>query len=271
MQNLKTSVEGGTLSITARQLTRCLLIVVAGLTLAGIAGEWAKYSLGSEYLHAHHLFGLVEKFDLDGENNIPNWYQSSSLLFCAALLATICVLKRMSRARYVAHWGGLALIFLALSLDESASLHEMLVEPVRSVLHTDGFLRYAWVIPGLLFAAGVGLAYLKFLAHLPFVTRLQFILAGAFFISGAVGMEMIGGRLRDLYGLQSVQYVAETIAEEVLEMTGILIFIYGLTAYLGALVQGVQVTVRGEHQAVPGAEKIPAQVAGRRQPLKTMA
>ncbi|HWQ33501.1 MAG TPA: hypothetical protein VNQ79_11655 [Blastocatellia bacterium] len=249
------------LAVSAGRITLLLGVVVLLLTLAGIGAEWAKYSLGEDYLHAHHVYGIVEKFELDGENNLPNWYQSSSILFCAVLLAVIATLRRLSGARYVRHWGGLALIFLLLSLDEAASLHEMLVEPLRAALHTSGSLRYAWVIPGLLFAAGVGLAYLKFLAHLPLRTRVQMIVAGMVFVSGAVGLEMLGGKLRDLYGLQSVQYLGETIAEEFLEMSGILLFIHALTSHLGALVEEVQITVTAEAQAESAAATVAVQGA----------
>jgi hypothetical protein len=247
------------LSVLPGRVTLLLGIIVLLLTLAGIGAEWAKFALGEEALHAHHVYGIVEKLELDGENNLPNWYQSSSILFCAVLLAVIATLKRLLGARYVRHWGGLALIFLMLSLDEASSLHEMLVDPLRAALHTSGSLSYAWVIPGLLFAAGVGLAYLKFLVHLPLRTRVQMIAAGTIFLSGAVGMEMIGGKLRDLYGLQSVQYIAETIAEEVLEMSGILLFIHALTSHLGALVQEVQITVTAEAQAEPVSATVAAQ------------
>ena len=85
----------------------------------------------------------------------------------------------------------------------------------------------------------MGLAYLPFVWKLPARTKWLFILAGMIYLNGALGLEMVGGYLMKIYGKDSSQYVIETIAEESLEMLGILIFINALMGYLNGFVEYV--------------------------------
>ena len=59
-----------------------------------------------------------------------------------------------------------------------------------------------------------------------------FLLAGGLYIGGALGMEMIGGYYTDFYGKNNLTYALITCLEEVLEMTGIVVFIHGLLDYM---------------------------------------
>ena len=34
------------------------------------------FSLGSAFIERHHLVHLLRQFNLDEENNVPNWYHS---------------------------------------------------------------------------------------------------------------------------------------------------------------------------------------------------
>ena len=91
----------------------------------------------------------------------------------------------------------------------------------------------------------IGLAYLKFVWALPKRTRLHFIMAGVIFLTGALGIEMLGAREADIYGYYTVIYSFLYSLEEMLEMLGIVLFIYALLSYL-AQRQGGLVVVLGE-------------------------
>jgi hypothetical protein len=217
-----------TVEISAKKVACLLLVIVLLLTLASVAGQFSKY-----YLAHDVLLGFVPEFDLDRENNIPTWYSSVTLLFCAVLLGMIAVGKTRGKDAYAPHWGGLSVVFLLLSIDEASSLHERSIGPVRVALHTSGFLYYyAWVIPGALFVLILGFTYLNFLRHLPLDTRRLFVAAAILYIGGAMGVEVIGGYYASLYGPTNMTYALITTLEELLEMMGVIAFLYALMSYL---------------------------------------
>jgi hypothetical protein len=132
---------------------------------------------------------------------------------------------------YVFHWLFLGLIFLGLSLDEFIQLHEQGIRPIRETFDTGGFLYYPWIAPAALLTIIVGIAYLKFVQDLIGETRWVFILAGLLFVGGALGMEAIGGKYFDsVMRLQENQYdliyLSLTHLEELLEMSGIVLFLH---------------------------------------------
>ena len=216
-----------TITLSPKRIALILTFVVLGLTLASISGQICKYYLGYD-----HIFGLVRLFYTANETNIPTWYSSSTIFLCSILLATIAYTNKFEKDRNIRHWIGLSIIFLFLSIDEAAKIHEMAINPIRSRFNTGGFFYYAWVIPGIIFVCIVGMAYLKFILHLPKKTRSLFVVAGFVYVGGALGMEFIGGYHVSLHGEQNMTAVMLTGFEEFLEMMGIVIFIYSLLSYI---------------------------------------
>lgn len=216
-----------TISISPKKIAQVLTVVVIFLVLASVAGQYSRY-----VLERGQVFGLVQLFNVDEEQNIPTWYSSCALLLCSALLAAIAGSKKIAAHRYAGHWRALSLIFLYLSIDEAASIHEKSVEPLRSSLNTGGFLHFSWVILGFAFVVIVLLAYWRFLLSLPSKTKRLFFIAGGIYLSGTLGMELIGGYYADLYGENNLTYALITHVEELLEMMGIVLFIYTLLSYM---------------------------------------
>lgn len=70
------------------------------------------------------MLGLVPLFDVDREQSVPTFFSACLLLTAAGLLALIAAGKRSRRARFAAHWKGLAVGFLYLAADEVAGFHE---------------------------------------------------------------------------------------------------------------------------------------------------
>ena len=91
-----------------------------------------------------------------GEANVPTLYSSVALLSSSMLLAFIALAHKRNGSSSLP-WVGLALVFLFLSVDEIASIHEKLGGPVRELLGTSGLLYFAWFIP-------YGIALLVFVA-----------------------------------------------------------------------------------------------------------
>ncbi|MEW5930224.1 MAG: hypothetical protein AB1941_22425 [Gemmatimonadota bacterium] len=202
------------------------------------------------------MYGFVPRFSLVEEANVPTWYSSAALLACAALLAAVARTEREAGSRFVLHWKVLALLFLGLSVDEAAALHELLIEPVRGALGAGGLFYFAWVVPALAALAVLGLAYLRFLAHLPPQTRRLFLAAAATFVGGAVGAEMAGGAWVESRGFHNAGSALLWTVEESLEMVGVVVFVYALLRHLelrgGAVTIWVLSTAEGETSAASG-------------------
>ena len=136
-----------------------LLFVV--LTMLGLASEILLSVYNEEW-----GYGLVPLLNLSYESNIPTWYSSTLLFACSMLLGAIAWFKLAQRAGYGRHWAVMALIFLYLSIDESAQIHEMINPALTDTYHLGGVFYFSWVIPfGGLVIIFV-LAYFGFLRHL---------------------------------------------------------------------------------------------------------
>lgn len=192
------------------------------------------YNHQMNYTLPQHLTRIV---GMDVENSIPTWYSSTLLFVCCGLLTAIAFVKKQLRDRFTRHWQGLAVLFLLLSLDEAASIHETVDRALKLWFNSTGWLYYAWVIPGLIFVSLVGLVYWKFLQKLSSPTRWLFITAGIAYVGGAIGMEILGGSQADTYGRYSLNYVLISTVEETLEMSGVILFVYALLNYLQELLR----------------------------------
>ena len=223
-----------------RKIIRVLIIVVILLTLANIAGQ-----VSILYFKQDSLFGLVPLFNLDYERSIPTFYSAITLLFCAALLAIIANVGKSHAARYPRHWLALSFIFLFLSADEMLALHERLIGPIRAAFHTSGLLYFAWVIPyGVLLLIFLALFH-PFWKRLPTFTRRQFLIAGSLYVLGALGFDLLGGYYYDLRGdnIRDVVYAILFTTEELLEMAGVILFIYALLQYMQRILPDLCFTI----------------------------
>lgn len=218
-----------TLFISPRKITLVLTLVVICLSLASLAGQFSSHILGHDTLR-----GLVRLFDVGQDSNVPTYYSSFTLLLCSLLLAVIARARKIARARYILHWKVLSAIFLYLSIDEVAMIHESIDTMLGLNINKTGFLKYSWVAVGIPLTLIFVVLYLKFLAHLPRKTRLLFLVAGTIFVSGAIGTEMFAGRHDELYGYENMTYAIITALEEFCEMFGIVVFIYALLSYLNS-------------------------------------
>lgn len=215
-----------TVFLSPRKVFQVLTVIVICLSIVSLAGQFSRYVLG----HGS-LLGLIRLFNVGQDSNVPTWYSSVTLLFCSFLLALIATSRKTDRTRYALHWKVLSAIFLFISIDEVAMIHESADVILGSSISRTGFLRYGWIAVGIPLTLVFVLSYLKFLVHLPKKTRLLFIVAGTIFISGGLGAEMFAGNHYDLYGFD-MTYAIITAVEEFCEMFGIVVFIYALLSYI---------------------------------------
>ena len=167
---------------------RYLIVVILILCALSLAGQTYRHSFG---LHKT-LKGLLPKFDVDKENNVPTWFSSTLLLVCSVILYFIYIQKKVDGDLFSRHWGGLAFLFLCLSLDEAASIHELTELPLRRLLNATGYLTPTWVILGIIFCLVIVLVYCKFLLSIENRFKYLFLISGSLYLAGALGFEMIG-------------------------------------------------------------------------------
>lgn len=217
------------ISVSPRKLTWMLAAVAIALACASVACAVAKYRFGHGELQ-----GASRLFDLMQEANVPTWFSSVLLLVCATWLWMIGRLKKAQGEPFARHWAGLAIVFVMLSLDETAQVHDLVSDQLQARLHTSGVFFYAWVIPAIGFLAVLAVTYFRFLLHLPNRTRILFLLAGTVYVGGAVGMEMVAAIYDQSHDFENAVTAAMANVEETMEMAGLVIFIYALTAYLSS-------------------------------------
>ncbi|NIS81805.1 MAG: hypothetical protein GTO14_16710 [Anaerolineales bacterium] len=234
MPEIESSKEKLRLRFSKRRVTRTLILVVVLLHVINAVVVWVRFTPVAFPLDDT----FISLFGVSSEGKIPTWYSASTLLFSSFLLALIAYWKRKSAAPYALGWGGLAILFALMSLDEATSIHEMTTGPIRAAFDTEGVFYYAWVIPGIAFVLLFGILYLRFLMHLPSRARALFAIAGLVYLGGVLGMELVGSAYTSRYGW-SLTYGVLASVEEVLEMSGVVIFIYALLDYMERNLQEV--------------------------------
>ena len=225
------------ISISPKRVAQILLVVIVLLILASVMGNLSNLFSIDNYLLAEARDAFIRLFLVNGEANIVAWYSSLALFISSFLLGIITLRKKLEKDSFVYHWGILSLIFLYLSVDEAAVIHEMSNLPLRYLFGASGVFHYAWIIPAGIAVLIFGIAYLKFLIHLPSKSKRLFIIAGIIFVYGSLGANAISGLIIDFFGpgqkiTDNMLLINRTLGE-FMEMLGIVIFIYALLDYLG--------------------------------------
>jgi hypothetical protein len=227
------------------------LILTAVLVICGTVSRVLRPRLARL---EHGIFlELAARFDLDGESTVVTWFSSLGLAAASLLLLCVAGVQRQKSDGDV--WPRMLLgwLFAFLALDESISLHELLINPLRRYLGANGMLYFTWVVPGFLAVFFLGLAYLRFLLRLPRHTARLFIASAAAYLGGALGLELVGGALAEQEGLRGPRYSVAMTLEETLEMVGIGLFLYSLLDYARSNFGGWIVRVFGGQEAQKGS------------------
>ncbi len=180
---------------------------------------------------------IIRFVDLNGEANLPAWFGTLLWLVAALLAFAIWQEHRVNGCGHGAYWIGMVPLFLFLSLDEAAMIHEAVGAAISERIIPTGVFAYtyAWVLFGLVFVAFVGVIYLRLLTKLRGTFARSFIFSAIVFISGAVVVESTGAAFENgmLTGMPFDQSWARMIAyEETLEMLGVILLIRTLLRIL---------------------------------------
>lgn len=214
---------------------REILIVLAAINVLLIIAHLTLHYLNFNSELNYFVLDLVDRFNLDHEASVPTWFAQTLLLAIASLLGWIGWQKHdQKNNKFVGHWLALSALFVFLSIDEGAEIHELAIEPFQKLFDiTSGPLFFAWTIP--IFGVLILLAILfaKFFWHLPKRTKLLVAIAIIIYLLGAMVMEMISGAYWVTQDFAyDMQYRIYNAFEEGLENFGLILGLYAILDYL---------------------------------------
>jgi hypothetical protein len=231
------------------------LIVISpnkvALILFTIAGIFVLTTVASDVIaRTTWNINFGTELNLFHENNLPTLFSALLLVSSAILLAVIAELKgRKNKDPFRGWWVVLSVIFMYLSIDEAASLHERMEVFIKRMIDPGGIFFFTWVIPGIVFTVLFSLFFIRFFFHLSPYFRRNFSIAAIFYIGGALGFEIAEGWYKDTLGVKNANnffkpsYQVLTTFEEAFEMIGIIIFIYSLLKFINIYFKEIEIQV----------------------------
>ena len=208
--------------VSARSVAIGLAVAVLGLSLASYAMHLATRAAD---------VGTIAALDVGDEVSLATWF-GSGLFVVAALVLLAGRHRALASGEPTRGWLSLAVVMLALSIDEAVSLHERFGSALRDVTGASGFFYYVWVFPAVAFAVAVGVMQLRWLASLPSRTRTWLVIGGVVFMLGAGGLEPLASASDEEHGTETLRSATLTAVEELAEMAGPAIFIVALLDHL---------------------------------------
>ncbi|MEZ4670283.1 MAG: hypothetical protein R3E39_20445 [Anaerolineae bacterium] len=243
--------------IKPRVIALILGILALYLAIQSVFGEYINTNvLHSQYNSLPSL--ILDEFSVNAEQTIPTWYQVMLLMSASVLLAIIARVKQRSQDQYGRYWTALEIIFLYLSIDEGAAIHELFSEPLHTALDTSGFLAFGWQIAAAPLLVIFGLLFLRFLFLLPRHIRNLIILAGLLYVGGAFMIDAVSASQLPASGALTLRYLVIGTLEEALEMAGQVTFIYALLSYMGDMGYGMNFRSLPSTRTAPSQDKISA-------------
>ncbi|MDN3688861.1 hypothetical protein [Cyclobacterium jeungdonense] len=221
--------------ISPQGITCLLLKLIGALFIANLISIYLKWELG--YITA---LGFVPLFDFDQEYNLPTFYSTLALLYCAVLLWYISVENKNKNIAHSHYWKLLSLLFLVLSFDEMSSFHNQFSRLTKLVFHNITSIANGeiisqsrfWILTYFPILLIVGVYFIPFFLKIPKKTRKSFVIAGTVFIGGAVGVELLGDWYIIFWSEADIYYALLFTLEELFEMIGVLLFIRALVTYI---------------------------------------
>ncbi len=219
-----------TLTLTQNNLIKYLAYTQVFIILMHLLTQSVSIYTGHDV-----IMGAVPLFNLNAEVNIPTLYSTLLLFFASILLFILGSAYKNIDRWFTKYWYFLSLIFFFLTIDEFSSIHERLGDFTRQALNTTGYLHFAWVIPYAIIVIIIGILLLKFLLKLDKSIAKGFVISGAIFVFGAIGLEILGAKEAFESGQNSLLFIGLSTIEEIMEMSGVLLFIFYLLKSLSLI------------------------------------
>lgn len=228
MCNLSLSFVIGALSLIRPFPLVAILLLIDFILVAldfSISGYMRLYGPTTSSV----LIKLKTLVDLEDENNLPTWYSAMQLMLLATLFALHAFRLRKSSVSWLV-WLP-AVVFLILSIDEIAQVHEWVGHqldyfmPEGSRANTrlgySGIWGFAVGIPVLAFVIWMWLRLKPTFSENPRSFR-RFVLGSVFLIGGAAGFDIVAN-----FTVGTPFHRLEVLVEEGCEMLGVTILCWG--------------------------------------------
>jgi hypothetical protein len=187
------------------------------------------------FLYLHRGYRLAWMFFFDKEGNVPHYWSFFLMILAVMMIAGISSLKIEAQKKMRQFWRALCFLFIFLTINHFFGLHNKF--RVFSIQLFESYsprepLHYSWVIPYALIIGITCFVLLKDFFRLPVRIQLLFFLSAAFFLMGAIVLDITGSQYsyRNNGGVSLLYFIIAT-GEELLEITGMNLFIYTLCIY----------------------------------------
>ncbi len=218
-------------SIKPKQVFIVLAILVLVLTAQSLFTEYLIENTSLKDQGDSVIVLVLDLFSVNLEESIPTWFATIILFVASILLGLIALHKRQEKDLHRLYWAGLAVIFMYLSMDEGAVIHEILADPLQQKFNTTGFFYFGWQLVAIPLVFIFVVVYARFLWRLPRKFAALFVLSGIIYVGGAVVVEGISASRWYSQG-SDMTYLAIATVEEFCEMLGVVVFIYSLLTYM---------------------------------------
>ena len=231
------------LLLTPRTITVFLLVITFILVIAHVIAVSLEINLPEE---SKIRRVIVQYFYFGSEANFPTYFSALLLLVSSILSFYIYKIDSLRNdIKNLKYWRSISLILLFLSMDEAVQIHEQMMSVMHYLIpNLPDILASAWVIPYALIFLFIAFFFSKFILSLPYKTRNLIILAGLTFVTGAIALEVFESYLYNEYGAKHFTFLIAVTLEELLEMAGIVLFIYALLDYILLRFTRLRVTIK---------------------------
>ena len=210
---------------TLRKIPKVLIAIFLVLLVLNVIA----LSIGIITGHSS-MKGLLDFFEFDKEQNLPTYFSSIVLVIASLLLFTLYIIKKNRNDEHTRFWLVLSLIFVYLSIDEFASIHELLTNITREIFVIESLHKIMWIIPGMIIALVIGIYLLPFYLKLTKRYKYLFAFSAILVLGGVFGVELLTHGFSLNEGNQAIYSVMSTL-EETMEIMGVVLFIYSLIDY----------------------------------------
>lgn len=228
-ESLNSNLTNKIIFLNKKLIVKLLVYLFISIAFLGLLAGLINYLFGNNLENNRVLYRFVQLFHMNLEANIPAWFSSFLMIIISALCL---IISRISGIAIKNFFLVLSVIFILMSLDEIAGIHEILNNPVRNSLKIKGIFHWAWVVPGILVVLLFFIYFSKYFKYLNKEFLVWSILSGTVYLSGAILFEMLGGWLVSNDMSKSLYYIFEVFFEESLELLGLILFINTLLKYL---------------------------------------
>jgi hypothetical protein len=114
----------------------------------------------------------------------------------------------------------------------NTGMHEAAGSILSKFIGREGIFYHSWPILGILGIGAVAKTYWRLVSELPTRTRRLLILSAFILVGGAIGVEVVQGYYAYQYGLANAGYELIAYLEELMELSGMALFLYTFISQL---------------------------------------